>query len=112
MLLDIEISNKEQSKSDVYYIFQNTPVVKNAPRLVIDPGYLFMERIGSTTSISIKEYPEEQNIENACIDLIIENPDIISISGLKITAKQPGKTILIVKQNTLSDTIQVIVKGA
>lgn len=110
-MLDKKRSSSGQKKSNIYYIFQNVPAVKDGSRLVIDPGYLLIEGIGLTKNIKVKEYTEKKQKDGTpCIDLIAENPEIISVSDLEITAIQAGTTMLTVEKDGLSDSIQVIVK--
>ena len=105
-------TTKPNHLATVLYIFQNIPVTKEGSRLVINPGYLEIKGIGTKKNITVTEYKGETLIHGESnLNLVVENPKIISVSNLEITAIQAGNTILTVEKNGFSDSIRVDVKN-
>jgi len=105
-------TTKPNHLATVLYIFQNIPVTKEGSRLVINPGYLEIKGIGTKKNITVTEYKGETQIHGESnLNLVVENPKIISVSNLEITAIQAGNTILTVEKNGFSDSIRVDVKN-
>ena len=108
----ITLTTKPNHLATVPYIFQNVPVTKEGSRLVINPGYLEIKGIGTKKNITVTEYKGETLIHGESnLNLVVENPKIISVSNLEITAIQAGNTILTVEKNGFSDSIRVDVKN-
>lgn len=104
-------TKKNKHKATVYSIFQNTPIINEGHRLVISPGHIILEGIGSCKKIDVREFSQATQFQELPdINLISENPKIISISNQEITATQIGSTILSVEKNGLGDSIRVDVK--